>query len=215
MTGYASFAASLSHRERLIIIIGLMTGLLLSALDQTIVATALPTIVGDFGGLNHLSWVVTAYLLSSTVSMPLFGKICDLYGRKRDATRSPSPLPARLRLVRASPSRCRSSSLARGLQGVGGGGIMSMTFTILGDIVSPRERGSTPATSPACSPSPASSDRSSAGSSSTTCRGDGSSSSTCRSASPRSSSPASCYASRSNEFPTASTSLAPAFSSPG
>jgi len=73
----------LSHRERTIIIVGLMTGLLLAALDQTIVSTALPTIVGEFGGIDHLSWVVTAYLLASTASMPLYGKISDLYGRKR------------------------------------------------------------------------------------------------------------------------------------
>ena len=73
----------LTHRERTIVIIGLMTGLLLAALDQTIVSTALPTIVGEFGGINHLSWVVTAYLLGSTASMPLWGKISDLYGRKR------------------------------------------------------------------------------------------------------------------------------------
>ncbi len=64
------------------ILFGLMTGMLLAALDQTIVATALPTIVGDLGGLEHLSWVVTAYLLASTASTPLYGKISDLYGRK-------------------------------------------------------------------------------------------------------------------------------------
>src|SRR5688500_1873293 len=72
----------LSHREILIVYSGLMSGVLLAALDQTIVATALPTIVGDLGGLAHLSWVVTAYLLASTTSTPLYGKISDLYGRK-------------------------------------------------------------------------------------------------------------------------------------
>jgi len=71
-----------THRQILVILGGLMLGMLLAALDQTIVATALPTIVGDLGGLNHLSWVVTAYLLASTVSTPLYGKISDLYGRK-------------------------------------------------------------------------------------------------------------------------------------
>ncbi|MBI4729033.1 MAG: MFS transporter, partial [Acidobacteria bacterium] len=66
----------------MIVFSGLIAGMLLAALDQTIVATALPTIVGDLGGLEHLSWVVTAYLLAATVSTPLYGKISDLYGRK-------------------------------------------------------------------------------------------------------------------------------------
>src|ERR1700754_1419264 len=65
-----------------VVFAGLMLVMLMAALDQTIVATALPTIVGDLGGLDQISWVVTAYLLSSTVSVPLFGKISDLYGRK-------------------------------------------------------------------------------------------------------------------------------------
>src|SRR5262245_10919487 len=69
-------------RSLRIVMAALMLGLLLAALDQTIVATALPTIVGDLGGLDQISWVVTAYLLSSTVSVPLFGKVSDLYGRK-------------------------------------------------------------------------------------------------------------------------------------
>ena len=70
------------QRRRLIIIGALLLGMLLAALDQTIVATALPTIAGDLHGLSHLSWVVTAYLLASTVSTPLWGKLGDLYGRK-------------------------------------------------------------------------------------------------------------------------------------
>ena len=72
----------LTHKQILLVFSGLMSGMLLAALDQTIVATALPTIVGDLGGLNHLSWVVTAYLLAATTSTPLYGKISDLYGRK-------------------------------------------------------------------------------------------------------------------------------------
>src|SRR5271156_2040374 len=74
--------AQLSHRQILLVFSGLMLGMFLASLDQTIVSTALPTIVGDLGGLNHLSWVVTAYLLASTVSTPLWGKLGDLYGRK-------------------------------------------------------------------------------------------------------------------------------------
>src|SRR3954471_21790410 len=75
--------ARLTHRQIMVVFSGLMLGMLLAALDQTIVATALPTIVGDLGGLSQLSWVVTAYLLTSTVSVPLYGKISDLYGRKK------------------------------------------------------------------------------------------------------------------------------------
>ena len=71
-----------SHRQVLIIFSALMLGMLLASLDQTIVSTALPTIVGDLGGLTQLSWVITAYLLTSTASTPLYGKLSDLYGRK-------------------------------------------------------------------------------------------------------------------------------------
>src|SRR3989475_8388882 len=77
-----STTANLSHRQIMVVYSGLMAGMLVAALDQTIVATALPTIVGDLGGLNHLAWVVTAYLLTSTVSVPLYGKVSDLLGRK-------------------------------------------------------------------------------------------------------------------------------------
>src|SRR2546425_3553042 len=78
-----STTANLSHRQIMVVYSGLMAGLLVAALDQTIVSTALPTIVGDLGGLSHLSWVVTAYLLAVTVVTPLYGKLGDLYGRKR------------------------------------------------------------------------------------------------------------------------------------
>src|SRR6516162_7331507 len=73
----------LSQRQVRLVFAGLMLGMLLASLDQTIVNTALPTIVGDLGGLSHLSWVVTSYLIASTVSTPLWGKLGDLYGRKR------------------------------------------------------------------------------------------------------------------------------------
>lgn len=132
--------AELSHRDKSIIIAGLGTGLLLAALDQTIVATALPTIVGELGGIEQLSWVVTAYLLASTTSMPLYGKISDLYGRKRVYQ------IAIVIFVVASALCGVAQSMGqlivfRALQGIGGGGLMSLTFTIIGDIVSPRERG--------------------------------------------------------------------------
>src|SRR5437879_13923619 len=74
---------SITRRQLMLVFAGLMLGMFLAALDQTIVSTALPTIVGDLGGLNHLSWVVTSYMLASTVSTPLYGKLGDLHGRKK------------------------------------------------------------------------------------------------------------------------------------
>src|SRR3990170_6128713 len=83
MNPTAAAPPRLSHRQITLSFIGLMLGMLLAAIDQTIVSTALPTIVGDLGGLDHLAWVVTSYLLASTVATPLYGKLGDLYGRKR------------------------------------------------------------------------------------------------------------------------------------
>ena len=128
-------------RRQLRFVLGaLLTGLMLSALDSTIVSTALPTIVGELGGLNHISWVFTAYLLSSTVSLPLFGKISDIYGRKRMF--QVTILVFLLGSVLAGLSQnLLQLIVCRGIQGVGGGGVLALAFTILGDIISPRERG--------------------------------------------------------------------------
>ncbi len=130
----------LSHRRVLVIIGALMLGMLLAALDQTIVSTALPTIVGDLGGASHITWVITAYLLASTVSTPLWGKLGDQYGRKAFFQAS-----IVIFLVGSAFSGL-SSSMAqlvafRALQGLGAGGLMVGTQAIVGDIVSPRERG--------------------------------------------------------------------------
>jgi EmrB/QacA subfamily drug resistance transporter len=118
----------------------LMLGMFLAALDQTIVSTALPTIVGDLGGLNHLSWVVTSYLLASTASAPLYGKLGDMYGRK------PVFLAAILIFLAGSMLSGLSQSLTqlvafRALQGIGAGGLLVGAQAIIADIVSPRERG--------------------------------------------------------------------------
>jgi EmrB/QacA subfamily drug resistance transporter len=129
-----------THRQILLVYSGLMMGILLAALDQTIVATALPTIVGDLGGIQHLSWVVTAYLLSSTASVPLYGKVSDLYGR-----RIVFQFAIVTFLVGSALSGLAQNMawliVARAIQGIGGGGLMAMAMTIIGDVVSPRERG--------------------------------------------------------------------------
>lgn len=124
----------------MIILSGLMTGLLLAALDQTIVSTALKNIVEDFNGLNHYTWVVTAYLLTSTASTPLYGKISDLYGRRIVFQFAIVTFLLGSFLAGASTSMTQLI-LFRGLQGLGAGGLMALTFVIIGDIVPPRERG--------------------------------------------------------------------------
>ena len=102
-------AVQATGQRRLAAVLGsLMLVMLLAALDQTIVATALPTIVGDLGGLEHLSWVVTAYLLAQTVVTPLYGKLGDLYGRKRVLQARHHPLPGGLGALRPGAARCPS-----------------------------------------------------------------------------------------------------------
>jgi EmrB/QacA subfamily drug resistance transporter len=130
-----------SGRSRILLVVGgLMLVLLLAALDQTIVSTALPTIVGDLGGLNHLSWVVTAYLLAVTVVTPLYGKLGDQYGRK-------IVLQSALVLFLIGSALCGASQdmtqlvAFRAVQGLGGGGLIVTSMAAIGDVVSPRERG--------------------------------------------------------------------------
>ncbi len=118
--------------------IGLL--LLLAALDQTIVSTALPTIVSDLGGLEHLSWVVTAYLLSSTVVAPLYGKLGDLYGRRLMVFIS-------VGLFMLGSALCGFAGsmtfliIARTIQGLGGGGLFVLALSVVGDVIPPRDRG--------------------------------------------------------------------------
>jgi len=131
---------AIGHRRRLVIIGALLLGMLLAALDQTIVATALPTIAGDLHGLSHLSWVVTAYLLASTVSTPLWGKLGDLYGRKTFFEAA-----IVIFLIGSALSGLAHSMLMliafRAVQGIGGGGLMTGAQTIVADVVPARERG--------------------------------------------------------------------------
>ncbi|HEX3815515.1 MAG TPA: MDR family MFS transporter [Mycobacteriales bacterium] len=131
---------SLSQRQVLIIVGALLLGMLLAALDQTVVSTALPTIVGDLGGASHLSWVVTAYLLASTVSTPLWGKLGDLYGRK--IFFQAAIVLFLVGSVLAGLSQSMIELIAfRAIQGLGGGGLIVGAQSIIGDVVSPRDRG--------------------------------------------------------------------------
>jgi EmrB/QacA subfamily drug resistance transporter len=129
------------HQQRFrLIFAALLLVLLLASLDQTIVSTALPTIVGDLGGVSHLSWVVTAYLLASTIVAPLYGKLGDLYGRKL-------VLQVAITLFLVGSALCGISQnmpeliAFRALQGLGGGGLMVTTTATIGDLVPPRDRG--------------------------------------------------------------------------
>jgi EmrB/QacA subfamily drug resistance transporter len=130
----------LGRRQLHVVFGGLMLGMLLAALDQTIVATALPTIVGDLGGLNHLSWVVTAYLLTSTAVTPLWGKLSDLYGRRGTFQAAIAIFLAGSMLSGLSQNMGELIAF-RAIQGLGGGGLMALAMAIVGDLVSPRERG--------------------------------------------------------------------------
>ncbi|HEX3303553.1 MAG TPA: MDR family MFS transporter [Thermomicrobiales bacterium] len=130
----------MTHRQIMVVLIGVMAGMLLAALDQSIVGTALPRIVSELGGLNHLSWVITAYLLTSTAVTPLWGKISDLYGRR---------LIFQLTIIifLIGSALCGLSQnmfeliAFRAIQGVGGGGLMAIALSIIGDVIPPRERG--------------------------------------------------------------------------
>ena len=130
----------LPPREVLIVLPGLLMAILLAMLDNLIVSTALPRIVGDLGGVAHLSWVVTAYILASTITTPFYGKLGDMYGRKKFF------IAAIIIFLAGSALSGLSQSMAeliafRAIQGLGAGGLMVGAMATLGDIVAPRERG--------------------------------------------------------------------------
>jgi EmrB/QacA subfamily drug resistance transporter len=132
--------ATRPRREVLVVFAALMLAVLLAALDGTIVATALPTITAELGGLDQLSWVVTGYLLASTISTPIYGKLGDLYGRKR-------VFQAAIVIFLIGSALCGQAQgmgeliAFRTLQGLGGGGLIVLAQAIIGDVVSPRDRG--------------------------------------------------------------------------
>jgi len=132
--------APLTQDEVRAILVSLLLAMFLAALDQTIVATALPTIGRQFQDVSNLSWVITAYLLASTAVAPVFGTLSDIYGRRAMIIAALSLFIAGSVLCAVAPSM-GVLILARGLQGLGGGGIMPIVQTVISDVVSPRERG--------------------------------------------------------------------------
>jgi EmrB/QacA subfamily drug resistance transporter len=139
MTSPSASEAPLDHAAVRTIVAGIMLAMFLSALEQTIVAPALPAIGRSLGGIDDLSWVVTAYLLAITVATPLFGKLSDIYGRR-------VIVMAAIGIFIAGSVACALAPtfwmlvLARGLQGIGGGGLLPIAQTIIADLLSPRER---------------------------------------------------------------------------
>ena len=129
-----------TRREVLIVLPGLLLAIMLAMLDQLIVSTALPHIVGTLHGVTHLSWVVTAYVLASTVTTPLYGKLGDMYGRKRLLVLAIVVFLAGSALSGLSSSMDQLIAF-RAVQGLGAGGLMVGAIATLGDLVSPRERG--------------------------------------------------------------------------
>ena len=133
-------SAAFTHPEILRILSGVLLCMLMAALDQTVLATALPAIAADFNGVPHLSWVITAYLLTSTATTLIFGKLSDLYGRR-------SLLEISIGVFLLASLACALSQnmaeliTARALQGIGGGGLYSMAQAAIADVISPRERG--------------------------------------------------------------------------
>jgi EmrB/QacA subfamily drug resistance transporter len=130
----------LPRRQVMLIFTGLVLGMLVAAADQTIVATALPTIVGDLGGLDQLSWVITAYLLAQTIATPIFGKLGDLYGRKQ-LFQIGIALFVLGSVVAGFSTSMMQLIACRALQGFGAGGLFIVAQAIIADVVSPRERG--------------------------------------------------------------------------
>jgi EmrB/QacA subfamily drug resistance transporter len=137
---YQALSATVSRGRLVSILIGVMLGMLLASLDQTIVGTALPRIVADLGGLEHYAWVVTAYLLASTVTVPIYGKLSDIYGRRVFFIGGMIVFLIGSALAGTSQNMTQLI-IYRGIQGLGAGGMMPIALAIIGDIFPPSERG--------------------------------------------------------------------------
>lgn len=135
-----SLSATASRQRLVLIIIGVLLGMLLASLDQTIVGTALPRIVAELGGLDHYAWVVTAYLLASTVSIPIYGKLSDIYGRRTFFIGGMIIFLAGSALAGTSQNMTQLI-MYRGIQGLGAGALMPIAMAIIGDVFPPAERG--------------------------------------------------------------------------
>lgn len=135
----APAAGTLTHRQIVTILSGLMMGMFLAALDQNIVGTAIKTIADELQGLSIQAWVTTAYLITSTIATPLYGKLSDIYGRKKF-------FMAAITIFILGSAMCSFAgsmyqlALFRAIQGIGAGGLFSLALAIIGDIVPPRER---------------------------------------------------------------------------
>ena len=138
--GNANDAYLLGKRRTLIVFAGLLLGMLLAALNQTIVATALPDIVADLGGFDHYSWVFSAYMLTSTVTVPLYGKLSDVYGRRPFFLLAIVLFMAGAVVSGLAPTMT-VLILGRALQGLGAGGLIPLAMAVIGDLIAPRERG--------------------------------------------------------------------------
>ncbi len=136
----ADGAPQYTHRQIMTVFVGLMAGMFVAAIDQTVVATAMPRIVGSLNGLQHYTWVTTSYLVASTAVMPLIGRLSDLYGRKLLFQLCIAVFSASLLLCGAAQS-LGQLVIARSVQGLAGGGLIVLAFAIVGDVVPPRERG--------------------------------------------------------------------------
>src|ERR1017187_581689 len=129
-----------THNEIKYVLVALMIAMLLAALDQSIVATALPRIASDLNGLTKLSWVVTAYLITSAIAMPIYGKLGDMFGRKKLFQTAIIIFLCGSALSGLSQNM-EQLIIFRAIQGIGAGGLMSLVLAIIGDIIPPRQRG--------------------------------------------------------------------------